>query len=72
MKPILVFLLLITLKFYSQDTVSFPENGTSLTADLSEIAWKEITGGDHKTNIYILIEHDDGSTEEVKFNYTKQ
>jgi len=41
MKPGIILLLLLSLNSYAQNTVSFPENGNSPKADLSEIAWME-------------------------------
>jgi len=41
MQRILVVLLLICVSAQAQNTLSFPENGTSPKANLSEIAWME-------------------------------
>ncbi|WP_373519036.1 DUF6265 family protein [Pricia sp.] len=41
MKPIIISLLFICMNSYAQNTVSFPENGSSPKADLTEIAWME-------------------------------
>jgi hypothetical protein len=48
-----------------------PRNGSSPKAELSEIAWMEDTDKDNETNIYALIEDEDGKAEEVTFSFTR-
>lgn len=56
MKFFLVFLLFNSVNSFAQNTVSFPEKGSSPAADLSEIAWME---GHWKGEAF------DGITEEI-------
>ena len=41
MRPILVFIFLLSLTSQAQNTLTLPKNGTSPKANLSEIAWME-------------------------------
>jgi len=74
MKPIIVLLFFVCMNSNAQNTISLPENGSSPKTDGNRMYFEGFTLekiSDNEINIYPSIDHEDGSTEEVKFNYIR-